>query len=71
MAQVVSSSSPMATSSRTLAGRDIQTLLLASLGGALEFYDFVVFVFFALHRRRLAGPEAEAMDRRVVARLRR
>ena len=25
---------------------------------------------FALHRRRLAGPEAEAMDRRVVARLR-
>ncbi|MCC6917811.1 MAG: MFS transporter [Alphaproteobacteria bacterium] len=27
--------------------RDIRTLMLASLGGALEFYDFIVFVFFA------------------------
>ncbi|MFO1235797.1 MAG: MFS transporter [Alphaproteobacteria bacterium] len=26
--------------------RDVRTLFLASLGGALEFYDFVVFVFF-------------------------
>src|SRR3954454_2712701 len=25
---------------------EVRTLLLASLGGALEFYDFVVFVFF-------------------------
>ena len=25
----------------------LKTLTLASLGGALEFYDFVVFVFFA------------------------
>lgn len=27
---------------------DARTLALAALGGALEFYDFVVFVFFAL-----------------------
>lgn len=30
-----------------LSRRQIKTLALASLGGALEFYDFVVFVFFA------------------------
>ncbi len=29
-----------------LTRRDVRTLFLASLGGALEFYDFVVFVFF-------------------------
>src|SRR5580698_10056466 len=29
------------------AGRsELRTLVLASLGGALEFYDFVIFVFF-------------------------
>jgi MFS family permease len=28
------------------AGNEIRTLWLASLGGALEFYDFVIFVFF-------------------------
>lgn len=32
---------------RSLSGRDYRTLALAALGGALEFYDFVVFVFFA------------------------
>lgn len=31
---------------RPLALTEIRTLALASLGGALEFYDFVVFVFF-------------------------
>lgn len=31
----------------TLARRDVRTLLLAALGGALEFYDFIIFVFFA------------------------
>ena len=30
-----------------LTSSQIKTLTLASLGGALEFYDFVVFVFFA------------------------
>lgn len=31
---------------RPLNSRDVRTLSLAALGGALEFYDFVVFVFF-------------------------
>lgn len=31
----------------TLSRRDLRTLLLAALGGALEFYDFIIFVFFA------------------------
>ena len=30
-----------------LAARNYKTLLLATLGGALEFYDFIIFVFFA------------------------
>jgi len=33
--------------SRPLSGQDVKTLLLASLGGALEFYDFVIYVYFA------------------------
>jgi MFS family permease len=32
---------------RPLNGGDYRTLSLAALGGALEFYDFVVYVFFA------------------------
>ncbi|GGP20393.1 MFS transporter [Silvimonas iriomotensis] len=32
---------------RPLNRRDVQTLTLSALGGALEFYDFVVYVFFA------------------------
>ena len=32
--------------SRSLSRNDYRTLALAALGGALEFYDFVVFVFF-------------------------
>src|SRR5580692_1840383 len=31
---------------RALTVSEFQTLALASLGGALEFYDFVIFVFF-------------------------
>ena len=31
---------------RSLKSADIRTLSLASLGGMLEFYDFVIFVFF-------------------------
>jgi MFS family permease len=34
-------------STRRLTRRDARTLFLASLGGALEFYDFIIFVFFA------------------------
>ncbi|WP_423199826.1 MULTISPECIES: MFS transporter [unclassified Cupriavidus] len=32
---------------RPLTGQDFKTLALAALGGALEFYDFIIFVFFA------------------------
>lgn len=32
---------------RTLNSQDIRTLGLSSLGGALEFYDFVIFIFYA------------------------
>jgi MFS family permease len=34
-------------SNRPMTRMEIRALTLASLGGALEFYDFVVFVFFA------------------------
>lgn len=30
-----------------LSRKDVRTLALAALGGALEFYDFIIFVFFA------------------------
>ena len=33
--------------SRPLKSNDVKTLTLASLGGTLEFYDFVIYVFFA------------------------
>ena len=34
-------------SKRPLTMGDYRTLVLAALGGALEFYDFVIFIFFA------------------------
>src|ERR1700727_3602798 len=34
-------------SDRRLTARDYKTLSLATLGGLLEFYDFIIFVFFA------------------------
>ena len=48
MTQAFPTTPTLAAPDRRMGARDIQTLLLASLGGALEFYDFVVFVFFAL-----------------------
>jgi len=41
---------------RPLTGQDVKTLLLASLGGALEFYDFVIFVYFAASIGKLFFP---------------
>lgn len=34
------------STSTTLSRRDFRTLILAALGGALEFYDFIIFIFF-------------------------
>jgi MFS family permease len=41
---------------RRLTGQDARTLFLASLGGALEFYDFIIFVFFATAIAQLFFP---------------
>jgi len=41
---------------RKLTGRDYRTLVLAALGGALEFYDFIIFVFFAVVIGKLFFP---------------
>ena len=38
---------PAAATNRPLNREDYKTLGLSALGGTLEFYDFVVFVFFA------------------------
>ena len=38
--------SPPTPAAHSLSRKDYRTLALAALGGALEFYDFVVFVFF-------------------------
>ncbi|HBI10192.1 MAG TPA: MFS transporter [Franconibacter pulveris] len=37
----------MSEHTRPLNRQDYKTLTLAALGGALEFYDFIIFVFFA------------------------
>lgn len=42
-----SKSNPGAAPERRLTRQDYKTLSLAALGGALEFYDFIIFVFFA------------------------
>ena len=43
-------------SSRTISISDIRTLWLASLGSALEFYDFIIFVFFTVVIGKLFFP---------------
>jgi MFS family permease len=60
MTQAFEPTSQMASTGRSLTGRDIRTLMLASLGGALEFYDFVVFVFFAVPLSQLFFPHDTA-----------
>lgn len=39
-----------------LSRKDYRTLVLAALGGALEFYDFIIFVFFAVAIGQLFFP---------------
>ena len=41
---------------RALNRQDYKTLVLAALGGALEFYDFIIFVFFAVVIGKLFFP---------------
>jgi MFS family permease len=47
-----------AVTPRTLGASDYKTLGLAALGGALEFYDFIIFVFFAPAIGQLFFPQA-------------
>lgn len=57
MSEATTLAMPQATgTARPLDRRDARTLLLAALGGALEFYDFVVFVFFAIPLSHLFFP---------------
>ncbi|MGC1550173.1 MAG: MFS transporter [Rhodanobacter sp.] len=46
--------------SRALDRHDMRTLALSALGGALEFYDFVVFVFLAVPLSELFFPKGTA-----------
>ena len=39
---------PASHPARPLNRQDLRTLTLAALGGALEFYDFIIYVFFAV-----------------------
>ncbi len=57
---------PMPPTSPALSGRpstlswaEIRTLTLASLGGVLEFYDFIIFVFFTAAIAKLFFPAAQ------------
>ncbi|WP_047238281.1 MFS transporter [Chromobacterium subtsugae] len=49
---------PVLPSARPLQRQDYKTLSLAALGGALEFYDFIIFVFFAVVLGKLFFPPA-------------
>jgi MFS family permease len=42
-----STAAPAIPNTRSLDSRDYRTLGLSALGGTLEFYDFVIYVFFA------------------------
>jgi MFS family permease len=42
-----------------LSGREIKTLILSSLGGALEYYDFTIYIFFAAAISQLFFPSSQ------------
>ncbi|MDF7666972.1 MFS transporter [Orbaceae bacterium ESL0727] len=44
------------TQTRMLNSQDYKTLALSALGGALEFYDFIIFMFFSLTISHLFFP---------------
>ena len=51
----------MATVAQTsLSRQDLKTLSLAALGGALEFYDFILFVYLAEQIGTLFFPASTA-----------
>jgi MFS family permease len=52
----ISATTPPVISYRRLSSADLRTLLLSALGGALEFYDFVIFVYFVSVLGRLFFP---------------
>jgi len=52
----LSAGTPADSSSPYLSRKDIQTLGLSALGGTLEFYDFVIYVFFAAVLGKLFFP---------------
>src|ERR1700747_3600256 len=51
----------MAAPRRALTRAEVRTLALAALGGALEYYDFIIFVFLAAPIGRIFFP-AETPD---------
>jgi MFS family permease len=51
---------PESAVAQRLRPRDVKTLVLSALGGALEFYDFVVFVFFTIPLSKLFFPPGTA-----------
>jgi hypothetical protein len=65
------STTPVRSNEAALGGqliswRDVKTLGLASLGGALEYYDFIVAVFFTkLLATALSVTESETVRRQV------
>jgi MFS family permease len=60
MANPTSDALPRPAALRPLTAQDIRTLGLAALGGALEFYDFIIFVFFTAVMGRLFFPPETA-----------
>lgn len=53
---MISKPNSAAPPSRPLTRSDYKTLSLSALGGALEFYDFIIFVFFAVVVGKLFFP---------------
>ena len=49
--------SAIVTNMRTLNNQDYKTLALSALGGALEFYDFIIFVFLSITIGHLFFPD--------------
>ena len=53
---MIMSYSATVSQTRGLSNQDYKTLALSALGGALEFYDFIIFVFFSITISHLFFP---------------